>query len=93
MPEISAPQTDWAGALLNLAAPVVTIYQQKTLIDLNAKRAAQGLSPIDAAQAGMAAQAQIGLDKDTRNLVIGGISAFLLLGIGVAAAMVRKKKR
>lgn len=93
MAEASATQTDWGAALINLVTPVVSIYQQKKLVDVNAQRAAQGLPPLDAAQAGMAAQAQVGLDKSTRNLVVGGISAFVLVGLGVAAAMMRKKRR
>lgn len=93
MAETSATQTDWGAALVNLVTPVVSIYQQKKLVDVNAQRAAQGLLPLDAAQAGMAAQAQVGLDKNTRNLVVGGISAFLLVGIGLTVAMMRKKRQ
>lgn len=92
MAETSVAPTDWGVALMNLVTPIVSIYQQKTLVDVNAERAKQGLPALDATQAGLAAQAQVGLDAGTRKLVAGGIAAFFVLGIGVVIAMNRKKK-
>lgn len=92
MAEPSVAQTDWGAALVNLVTPIVSIYQQKTLVDVNAERAKQGLPPVDAAQAGLAAQAKVGLDAGTGKIVLVGIAAFVVVGVGIAVAVGRKKK-
>lgn len=69
----------------SIVSSLLTLYQQKQLMDINAERAKQGLPPINAADAGMQAQvgAQVGLDAATRNVVIAAIAAATLVGLAM----------
>jgi len=81
----TASSSPYAGAIDSLskvATSVLTLYQQKQLMDINASRAAQGLPPIDTSRY-TAAGVQVGLSPQTRSLVmLGG-----LIALGVALIM------
>lgn len=77
-------QTDWAATLSKLATPLVSVYQQKQIADINAQRARQGLPPID--DSGMSAK--VGLDADTKKLLMYGIGG--LVGVGLLFALRRR---
>lgn len=72
---------DIAGQGTSLLTNLLSVYQQKQLMDINAERAKQGLAPVSAADAGMQAQVGVGLDVQTRNVVIAGIAVLGLVGL------------
>lgn len=51
-PQIATPKptTSWADKLFSIAGGLVGIYQQKKVMDLQIKRAEQGLPPLDISQ-------------------------------------------
>jgi len=67
----------------SIISNLLAAYQQKQLMDVNADRARQGLAPISASDAGMQAQVGVGLDVQTRNVVIGGIVVLGLIGLAL----------
>ena len=73
-------------AARDAASALIAIEQQRRLLDINAQRAAQGLPLIDT----LAAQVQVGLAPDIKNLlVIGGL---FFAGIFVLHTIMGKRR-
>lgn len=85
-----APSTDWgvkiSDFLANVLPAVATMQAQKSLIDLNIKRAEQGLPPLDSAA--VSPQVNVGVSKGVETLGYVAIGVVALVGI---AALFRRK--
>lgn len=68
------------------ASVLIGIEQQRRLLDINAQRAAQGLPLIDS----LAAQVQVGLAPDIKNLVV--IAGLFLAGIFVLRTVMGRNR-
>ncbi len=68
------------------AGTLIGIEQQRRLLDINARRAAQGLPLIDS----LAAQVQVGLAPDVKNLVV--IAGLFLAGIFVLRTVMGRSR-
>lgn len=73
--------SDWGRTISDIAGKYLVIDQQRKLIDLNIKRAEQGLPPIDSTNYGAAVA--VGLSPQTQQLAylaLGGLVVVGLLG-------------
>jgi len=69
------------GALKDLISVGLPLYQQQKVFDLQLKRAAQNLAPLDTAALSEISSVKVGIDAPTRNtglLVVGGLAAALV---------------
>jgi len=71
------PDEPWWDTAARLLPALAATYQQRQLLQIQVERARQGLPPIDAASYG--AGVNVGLAPDTRNLVMWGGAALLLV--------------
>jgi hypothetical protein len=71
------PGQSWTDSLLAALPILATTAQQRQLLQVQVDRAKQGLPPLDTSQ--YAIGAQVGMDANTRNLVMWGGLAVLAL--------------
>lgn len=68
------------SALENMGQQVLSIYQQKQLMDINAQRLAQGLPPVDSSA--LAAQVNVSADAaqmaQMQTMILLGVAAIVL---------------
>jgi hypothetical protein len=72
----------WIQTVQNIALPLMQIYQQKKVIDLQLKRAQAGKRPLDIADYMGDASIRTGLDSSTQKtllIAVGIIGAFIVL--------------
>lgn len=75
----AAPATDWGRNIMDTAKSLLQLKSQNDLIQLNVKRAEQGLPPID--QGSVSPQLNVGLSPQTQQLALLGIGAAVLIGL------------
>lgn len=78
-----APGESWMQTLTRSLPILTATYQQRQLLQVQVDRARAGLPPLDVSNYG--AGVQIGLSKDTKNMLLYG-------GIGIAALFVFAKR-
>lgn len=92
----SAPSSEWGkqiSDLLNkIAAPLLNVYQQKKILDINVKRAEMGLDPIN--ESNIAPTVNVGVPPQQMEQImsLGKIMVIGVLGLG-AVYLVSKKRR
>jgi hypothetical protein len=86
----TAPATpSWVSTIQNITAPLLNVYQQKKIVDLQLQRAASGLAPLDIQGAPQYMSGAGGSGMSNTVLIGGGI---VLLGF-VAWMFLGKKRR
>lgn len=92
-PADTAPTTDWGKMASDFLGPLVGVYSQKQLIDVNVKRAEQGLPPLTDTSA-FSPTVNVNLPTATQQQIgdIGKVITVGLLGLG-ALMLLRKKGR
>lgn len=65
----------WEQTLQRIAPALAATWQQREILKIQLKRAEKGLDPLDASQFG--AQVNVGLDTQTRNILIVGGAALI----------------
>lgn len=86
-PVTSVPETDWGKKILEVASPLLQVWQQKELMKVNVARAERGLAPIDVSQ--IAPQVQV---RNPQLEMLGKVAVFGLLGLGAVALIARLRK-
>lgn len=74
--------TEWGKNISDILGKYLVYDQQKKLIDLNIKRAEQGLAPISSQD--LAAGVNIGLADSTQRLAYVALGALVLVGVATA---------
>jgi len=87
------PSTDWGKLASDILSPLVGVYSQKQLIDVNIMRAEQGLPPLSDTTA-FAPTVNVNLPTSTQQQIgdIGKVITVGLLGLG-ALMLIGKKRR
>lgn len=85
------PVTDWAKSISDTIASLLPTYAQyrlqKDLINLNIKRAEQGLPPVSSMD--MAPQVNVGVSSNVEN--IAKVAVFGVLGLGLLSILSKNK--
>lgn len=76
--------TSWGQQIADFAKQYLLLDQQRKIMDMNIKRAEQGLQPID----NVGAAVNVGLTQDVQKLAMVAIGGIVL--VGLAAAFRRK---
>jgi len=76
---ITQAVTEWGKTVSDLLGKYLVYDQQKKLIELNIKRAEQGLAPIDASQ--FAAGVNVGLSPAAQNLAYLALGGLVIVGL------------
>ncbi len=71
--------SDWGKTVSDFAQKVLIYDQQRKLIDLNIKRAEQGLAPVDASNYG--AGVSVGLSPQTQQLAYLALGGLVVVGL------------
>jgi hypothetical protein len=71
--------SEWGKTISDMAQKYLVYDQQRKLIDLNIKRAEQGLAPIDASNYG--AGVSVGLSPQTQNLAYMALAGLVIVGL------------
>jgi hypothetical protein len=87
------PSTDWGQTLSSFVSqvlgPLASAYQQKQIIDVNIKRAEQGLQPLDVSQ--IAPTVNVGVSPQVQQMgIIAGLGIAALI---VTVMVISRKKR
>lgn len=95
--QTQAPSTSWGQTVSDLidkiAAPLVGLYSEKQLIDVNIKRAEQGLSPLtDTSQIAPTVNVQAGPALMQPVQDMGKILVVGVLGLGALLLFTRRKR-
>lgn len=86
------PITDWGKTTIDFLSPLIGVYSQKQLIDVNVKRAEQGLPPLTDTSA-FAPTINVNLPTSAQQQ-IGDIGKVITVGLlGLGALMLLGKKR
>ena len=80
-PPTPKPAPSWFDKIMSFATPLLQIRQQKTLFDLQLKRAKQGLPPLAVEQYAPAVRVKAGIDSSI-------MVPLVIAGVGVAAMIV-----
>lgn len=75
----SSPATDWGKVIADTAKSVLAFKSQQDIVNLNIKRAEQGLPPIDSGS--VAPQLNVGLSPQVQTMMLWGFGGLLALGI------------
>lgn len=78
--------SSWGQQIADFAQQYLILRQQKDLMDMNIKRAEQGLPPID----NVGAAVNVGMTQDVKNLAYAGLIGF---GIIAGLAIISRNKR
>lgn len=88
----TTPSTDWGKLASDFLTPLFGVYTQKSLLDINIKRAEQGLPPLTDTSA-LAPSVNVNLPATTQQQ-IGDIGKVITVGLlGLGALMIIGKKR
>lgn len=74
--------SEWGDRISKLAAQYMQFDTQKRILDLNIKRAEQGLPPVDSGT--LAPSVNFGLTSDTRQMMFWAIGGIVAIGIIMA---------
>lgn len=84
-------KTDWTTTVKNVLGGILSVYQQKKLVDLQLQRARAGQAPLDLSDYTDDTSLKVGLDKSTRQTAFG-IGGVVLAGIaGLVLFMAMKR--
>lgn len=94
--DIQEPTSDWGKTIQSviekMVSPLVGVYQQKQVIDLNIKRAEMGLPPIDASIAAPTVQVTLPQAQQQQIAEMGKYLVMGVLGIGALILVTRKRR-
>ncbi len=92
-PDTTTPDTSWGKTISDLIAPLIGVYTQKKLIDINIKRAEQGLAPLTDTSA---FNPTVNVDASPALMApiqqMGSMLAIGLVGLGVLFFISRRKR-
>lgn len=94
--DIQEPTSDWGKTIQSViekvVSPLVGVYQQKQVIDLNIKRAEMGLPPIDSSVVAPTVNVSLPYAQQQQLAEMGKYLTIGLLGVGALVLVTRKRR-
>lgn len=84
---------DWTTTVKNVLGGILSVYQQKKMVDLQLERAKSGKSPLDLSAYTDDTSLKVGLDRSTKQAALGVGSMAMIAVLGFAFLMFKRNRR